>query len=253
MKIKHQFLIVDNYSDDGTYEILKSISRKYNIKLCRQKCKRGKGREIAMNMAENWKNDDAFMYFDGDTIYTQDFLNFVEKIVPKLDYNSVYIQGLCLAFINFKIHWRNLNVVEDVERYAHFISQGYNFYGLLPAQKHSLIINGQLNINNRESRYAKGYKYYFRKISNTLDIIKGDGINNIKKITQNNQVFKVIILKIIIKTLQNKIYPYSTKYSNWKYFILNAKYIDYRTLEMINKNEIPYNMLLNTENWYKSN
>ena len=112
-------------------------------------------------MAENWKNDDAFMYFDGDTIYTQDFLNFVEKIVTKLDYNSVYIQGLCLAFINFKIHWRNLNVVEDVERYAHFISQGYNFYGLLPAQKHSLIINGQLDINNRESSITFPNFYYY--------------------------------------------------------------------------------------------
>ena len=78
-------------------------------------------------------------------------------------------------------------------------------------------------------------------------------INKYDNCRTNYESLDTLILKIIIKTLQNKIYSYSTKYSNWKYFILNAKYIDYRTLEIINKNEIPYNMLLNTKNWYKSN
>ena len=72
-----EFVIVDNYSNDGTWEILQKFAKKYkNIKLIREHCSRGKGRAIAFN---NTCGDYTF-YVDLDTIYN----NLLSKIVYKL-------------------------------------------------------------------------------------------------------------------------------------------------------------------------
>jgi glycosyltransferase involved in cell wall biosynthesis len=65
---KKKFLIIDNYSTDGTYELLKEFQ---NIELKRVKCSRGLGRQLAMELARDQAEiNDLFMTFDLDTIYS---------------------------------------------------------------------------------------------------------------------------------------------------------------------------------------
>ena len=44
-----EVVIVDNYSDDGTYEIIKKMQESYNILLYRKQCTRGGGRNFAFS------------------------------------------------------------------------------------------------------------------------------------------------------------------------------------------------------------
>jgi glycosyltransferase involved in cell wall biosynthesis len=54
--VESEIVIVDNYSDDGTWELLQAIREKYNaegveMKFIKYKCSRGLGRNIALKIA----------------------------------------------------------------------------------------------------------------------------------------------------------------------------------------------------------
>ena len=70
-RIKYkQIFIVDNFSNDGTYEALKDNMANYNLELIQIKCNRGRGRQLAMEMAMKIATDsDYLMTVDFDTIY----------------------------------------------------------------------------------------------------------------------------------------------------------------------------------------
>ncbi|WP_337860797.1 glycosyltransferase [Ferroplasma sp.] len=77
-----KFLITDNFSYDGTFEKLNELKNEYNIEIKRVKCSRGKGRQIAMEMAyEESKDNNLFMFFDLDTIYPDFFVKLVEHFI----------------------------------------------------------------------------------------------------------------------------------------------------------------------------
>ena len=50
--IEMELVLVDNYSTDGTYDILKELQCKYNIQLYKKKSNRGLGRNIAFKKTE---------------------------------------------------------------------------------------------------------------------------------------------------------------------------------------------------------
>ena len=63
--------------------------------------------------------------------------------------------------------WRNLYTAEDSEIFARIKSDYY-----VPAIP---FINGYPSENNSESRYAKHFKYYVRRIRLGVDLIRGEG------------------------------------------------------------------------------
>lgn len=62
----YELIVVDNESNDGTYEILQELSKKYQMKIIREKCTRGKGRQIAF---ENSSGQYLLANLDMDEIY----------------------------------------------------------------------------------------------------------------------------------------------------------------------------------------
>ncbi len=127
INVDKKIFIIDNYSTDGTYEILLSIN---DITVKREKCTRGKGRQLAMEMAEKEATDtDFFMTFDLDTIYTDNFAILIEWALKNIGSNDVvFMNFLCKKQTNFKIPWRDINNGEDWERAAHFCALNYNFW-----------------------------------------------------------------------------------------------------------------------------
>ena len=74
---KWELVITDNFSTDGTYEFLQKYESKYpNIKVYREKCTRGKGRQIALEHTSG----KIVTYVDLDTIYLRKNWEVVNKI-----------------------------------------------------------------------------------------------------------------------------------------------------------------------------
>ncbi|WP_287950545.1 glycosyltransferase family 2 protein [Acidiplasma sp.] len=186
-KIRHNkiFLIVDNYSTDGTFEKLNLLMPKYDISIKRVKCSRGKGKQLAMEMAYDRSNDkDFFMYFDLDTIYSAEFAIYVDYFIDNIDMykNNIFLNQLCQKQINFKIPWRNLNNAEEWERIAHCISSGYNVL-YIPSNV-SIGINEDWKHGSREKRYATGYSYLKRQMRNVVDLFRGWNISSYRRLQQ---------------------------------------------------------------------
>lgn len=171
------FLIVDNFSTDRTFEIIKKLSPEYNIIYKQLKCTRGKGLEAAMELVKDISNDnDIFIRFDADTLYNENTAKLIGYIVKNIKNNCVYNFNIYLKNTNFAVKWKDLNNGEDGERSAHFIYNGYK----------RIIVNMDMeyavneNIKNRERRYASGFNYVKRQLKNTIDVLIAFNIKNLK-------------------------------------------------------------------------
>ena len=157
-------VIVDNYSSDGTYEILKEYQKKYpNITVIQKKCTRGKGRAVAFN---NTKGK-YVLTVDFDTMYLEPFKNIVysyKKIKPLEIYPMFMMKRETMDVVG---NWKDLNYDEDMELAANAISKGITFYSV------PCTISQNEATKNREKRYAKGYKYIKRQLKNYADMISG--------------------------------------------------------------------------------
>ena len=173
-----KFLIIDNYSTDGTYEILKEF---LNVEIKRIKRSRGKGRQLAMELVRDEAGiDDIFMAFDLDTIYSPEFIKAIEWGVKNIDHNTVFISHLCYSDVNFKVPWKDLNNGEDWERLAHFCYLGFDVVKIT----FNYAENEEVKNKSRERRYAKGIAYLKRQWKNNIDLFVGWGINSLTKLRE---------------------------------------------------------------------
>jgi glycosyltransferase involved in cell wall biosynthesis len=61
LDVRYEIVVVDNFSSDGTYELLLRLRREIpTLKIIRKKCSRGSGRQL------------AFYYSSGDVIFPFD-------------------------------------------------------------------------------------------------------------------------------------------------------------------------------------
>jgi len=65
--LDREVVIVDNFSNDGSYEALASYSAPVPMRLARRRCSRGTGRQLAYEMAQG----DLIVIFDLDTVYNE--------------------------------------------------------------------------------------------------------------------------------------------------------------------------------------
>ncbi|MCS7131473.1 MAG: glycosyltransferase [Hadesarchaea archaeon] len=64
-----EVVVVDNYSYDGTWEILNELKKELPLRLYRLKCSRGLGRQYAFTKTRS----KYVLSMDFDTIYLKDF------------------------------------------------------------------------------------------------------------------------------------------------------------------------------------
>lgn len=157
----YKIYAVDNFSTDGTYDILK---RYKEVKIERLKCSRGKGRDIALSMLlKEAAPDDPVMYIDFDMIFSPKYVAMLSERIKEVKPNEMYLLfgGLSLANTNVNLPWRDLNSAEDWERLARAKSKGIR----LLLDKNDIIkfrdfVNNREAIGymlgDREKRYANG-------------------------------------------------------------------------------------------------
>ena len=183
-----KLFITDNYSTDGTYEILNQYRKEYRLEIIRVKCNRGMGRQIAMqNAIRECTETDYSMTMDFDSIYGQDFVSYVTEIIKISRENSVFNNFLSLRNVN-TIPWRNLNNGEDWERMAHFISQHFKVY-----LKSNLIIMNQYVDGSRDRRYANGLNYYYRVFNNTIELQRSWCFKSFTEFYNHVKKYKLIV------------------------------------------------------------
>ena len=248
IKSPHKFLIIDNFSTDGTYELLDSLRNIYNIDVKRVKCSRGLGRQLAMEMVMHESNDDdLFFYFDLDTIFTDLAVAIIEYFIQTMDKNDVVrIMGiLCYKSINFNVPWKDLNNGEDFERNAHFIALNYNVINII--NEDEILYYNEKVEGMRDRRYEHGYKYYIRQLKNTIELTEGQGINSSKKVKQSihgAQHFKycvyipLYITYFYVKIFHKRnIYSYNNELINSNYYFKMAKMVSPSKLPKIYKHK----------------
>ena len=121
----YEVVVVDNFSADGTFDILKEFEQAHDVRVIRRRCTRGLGRQIAF---QNATGEYIIANLDLDDL----FLPVVQKIVTR--YHEI-AEGRLMALFNFAAAptdewvqnmtigpaalishlggWRDLNVFED--------------------------------------------------------------------------------------------------------------------------------------------
>ncbi len=173
----HKFYVVDNYSFDGTYEILRKHK---NIEVTQMRCKRGKGRGMALKMLlKEARPDDYVLHIDFDVVYKQAYIDIVKKKAKSLCDNEIYFDfgELSTARTNQGLEWANLNAFEDVERCAAALEKGIRVYRMRAHGEefwHKFWENEEVVGKKREARYEKNLlKTYLRFFVHVMDAERG--------------------------------------------------------------------------------
>ena len=226
-KKRFEMIIVDNYSSDGTYEILKEYQKEYpNITVIQEKCTRGKGRAIAFN---NTKGK-YVLTIDFDTVYLEPFKNIVysyKRIKPLEIYPMFMMRRETMDIIG---NWKDLNYNEDIEMTARAISKNVKVY------TYPIIFALNQISERREKRYAKRINYYLRLIKTYADYTAGLGLNfkDFKKRFNRLNSFELFLGYLIIRLIHYKTFRYDKNYDN---SLLIQKRIIYLNPKILN---IPY-------------
>jgi glycosyltransferase involved in cell wall biosynthesis len=121
-----EIIVVDNFSDDGTLEYLRSLSEGGRIRLLVAKCNRGEGRQIAL---EHARGEYVIAKVDYDLIYKPVFKRLLEYYVKKerkLDDFVLYANVMISSkkFLMGIGGWRPLQWGENYELYKRLIDMG---------------------------------------------------------------------------------------------------------------------------------
>jgi glycosyltransferase involved in cell wall biosynthesis len=220
-----ELVVVDNFSTDGTWEILNEYAKKYkNIKLLREPCSRGKGRKIAY---DNSTSKYSF-YIDFDTIYSPLLSKLINQIKSGYQGNKIMPFGFLDKDTMMKIGgWNDLNNAEDGELEARAISKGIQLC-TFPARVYA----NEIPSTKRGLRFRKrrlSIKFFLRQYRITRDGLIGRGIKNIKVIKRaykGKKRFLVYLVYIMLKLERKKTKSYSNFDSNAELIQRNRNLLD---------------------------
>ncbi|MCL5252885.1 MAG: glycosyltransferase family 2 protein [Candidatus Thermoplasmatota archaeon] len=165
--------IVDNFSDDGTYEELLKLSVEYgNINIVRKKCNRGDGRNSALDLCPSGS---MVTYVDLDSVYNEYFaillshgIDFVKNGMLVIAQKFIY--GNRDKFIDIG-GWKSLNHGEDAEFFVR--ATRTTPCVAIPV----MVCEDETVKGERERRYAKGMNFYLRKLRCDIDRVRGLGMD----------------------------------------------------------------------------
>jgi glycosyltransferase involved in cell wall biosynthesis len=161
---RFEVVVVDSESDDGTFEILQEFVGR--IKLVKQKCSRGRGRQIAF---ENSSGNYIISNMDMDDIFKPNtprplLVFYHSKAEGRLlrvaeagsgaasSYNEQAITVAPSSLLEGLGGWRDINQAEDWELWARAAKAGRYSWTCYPMRTF---------VGSRTNRTHKGYRYRF--------------------------------------------------------------------------------------------
>ncbi len=233
-----KFFVIDNYSTDGTFEVLKKHK---NVVVKQQKSTKGGGRGIAMNMAlAQAKDNDVMGYIDLDMVYKKPYLRLMKRAFTKIKHDEIsFMLQMATAKTNRKLPWNTLNDCEDVERLArakcsHIKIVDYDMLDEISAAiaKDSKLRNKNSYFENDPGAGSSAYSREKRYAGNKINLL----YRMIRQIVETQRSgsyksFKSFYAIVKHKTLGNKIafwigynvanlmgtYSYDSKLNNYEF------------------------------------
>ena len=179
-----KIFVVDNFSNDGSYEKLKAQP---NVMIIRKRCRRGAGRNAALNLLlEVAEPEDLVLTVDFDVIYKQPFIDWIAEKSKTIQHMELYpdMGFFSRASTNKNLEWPPLNAMEDIERTADAIHLGIKTYvmEIRDATFWSYYTDNDWFIKGkREARYESNpiskYRRYFIHL---VDMARGSGASSFK-------------------------------------------------------------------------
>ncbi len=176
-----EIVVTDNYSTDGTYEILSKLAKIFPIKVIRERCSRGKGRDLALKLSNGY----CVMYVDFDMELKSFASKVIEYYIENIDNNIVYMPfGFTTRTSALRIGgWRNLNHGEDTEFFARAAVKARLVQVLVPIPRREEWTQGP-----RRRRYARGEFQYLRRLAR-------DRVDSFRACAPNYAQFKEIYVR----------------------------------------------------------
>lgn len=196
--LSYEIVVVDNYSTDGTYEVLIKLSEKYPIHVYRIRSSRGLGRRFAARLS----NGKYLVYADLDCFYTETLRKLIQ-----IHLNSVFKDSKCLEIlicpkeILDTNNFQDLNRSEDVELVAR-LSKKNLVYTVPRLKSLSEPLRYELRETHHkiekllptyvsESRYIHNLTSYLkRELFNKIHYIMGSGFSFSKFIREEHFIWR---------------------------------------------------------------
>ncbi len=227
----YKIYVTDNYSTDGTYEILKNYK---NLVVTRRRCKRGEGRRIALqNLIEDSSPKDAVLVIDLDVIYKDPYIKFIKQKLKGLKDDEIYADTGQLSTVrtNMKVQWRNLIAHEDNERLARAASLGIKLYRMRNLEDNFWENEKVAQGKPRESRYTKNMvSMYARYLDHLVDDQRGGAYKSfgafyaISSVKSTTYFCGYLAAYVIAEILG--VYSYDKKLNNKEYIAKHSIFID---------------------------
>ena len=170
---KLDLYVVDNYSTDRTVEKLFIWNNYFNMHIYEKKCTRGTGRQLALEYLKSESSpEDLAFYIDFDTAYSNKFVETILSASKTIKDNELSIAMLGTVRTQKLAEWKDLNVGEDWERMAHFVSKGVKVLEIITPDG-----SYGTNRNQNEARQYKRELFYskskIRLFKNLIDDHRG--------------------------------------------------------------------------------
>jgi glycosyltransferase involved in cell wall biosynthesis len=117
----YEVVVVDSFSKDGTYEVLREFEHSHRVKVIRKRCSRGVGRQVAF---ENASGEYILANLDLDDVFLPVLHKVVAlyhektegKLITIFNLPSGWVQNITIGprtLIASLGGWRDLNIYED--------------------------------------------------------------------------------------------------------------------------------------------
>ncbi len=218
-----ELVVVDNFSTDGTYEILKDYAaRLKNFKIIRERCSRGRGRQLAYENTVGAR----VLNIDFDTTYSPILSSALKFIGEEYRTGTIMPMGYADRRTMEMIGgWLDLNYAEDCELLARAVSKGIEIFEF-PA-----IIgeNEVIEEGGREGRYASSS---IGRLKRYFEILRASIIGNGLTLSRINRDYRgkiwaaTILAFIVVRLSGTKIYSYSETGWNWDLVKREIKFLN---------------------------
>ena len=249
-----EIVIVDNYSTDGSFEILKDYTSLYsNIKVLRRKCCRGLGRQIA------FKNSKGryLITIDMDTEYLSGKLHRFLLAHKKSKIKDMYALktwgSLCLYprhIVEKAGGWRDYNIGEDMDILTRLFLAHLIIFMPVNLELNEPYIDRQeketplrmLEVFRRERRYAEGLNQIIRTLKNKVDFYCSLGYT-LRKLVVRHRYMQIKLYKtffagilMLISKIVNIFSGRQITYADPN--LSNVHYVFYKSIKnMVNPSE----------------
>lgn len=238
-----EIVIVDNFSFDGSFEVLEEYARLHsNIRVLRCKCSRGLGRQIAFEKSMG----NFVVYIDMDTVYDSGKLRkfLLAYLRSDLRQFAVKTWGSFSVYPRYLVNevggWNRFNVAEDSDIFARlfavdkicFMPINLQFNEEYVKKNKTNFLAKQLMISPRENRYANGLKLILRMLRNKVDYYMADSYTIKKLIVWHRFLQKKawLTLFVCLQVAASKIVTalMGNSIANPDPYLLNAHFVSYR-------------------------